>query len=588
MLRTITVALFLFFQAPGNPGQQPVKGSIQGVVLRSGTTEPVERARVTLQRIMPPPPPTAEQPTPPPQIPPVQTEADGKFIFKDLEPGQYRLRAQRNGFAPMEYGQRTLTSAGTAINLTEGQQLKDVAFRLIPAATVSGRMRDSKGEAVPGMPVSLSRVVYGPNGQRTLSNVGSASTDDRGDYRLFWVPPGRYLLSAGAPGGGNPFGVGARNAFVDRIFPVTYYPGVLDPSRAVVLDLQPGTELGAIDLVLTQPATQRIRGRVLEGATGKPAKAVQVWLGIEPESGAAGLLTTTWSTANINYSNVTGIFEISNVIPGSYLVGATGSSDVNPQVNLNFTGTTQAAFQMLNSMVAVPGLNSDYLPIGVANADVEGIQLTLLPGLTIPVRVRVEEQEVSSLSAFDRIRVNLQGISPISTSVSQAAPLTAEGTAAIHNVSPGEYRVQVTPLAPEFFIKEAVIERVDVLSRPWEINNRTSGTLNILLSNKSGRIEGRLSDAQLQPVRGNQVVLVPDAGRDRPDLYKIATTDQNGGFTFRGIVPGAYRLYAWELIEANSWFDKELLSQYQTQGKSIRVQESGHETVDLQIIPAPK
>jgi hypothetical protein len=138
------------------------------------------------------------------------------------------------------------------------------------------------------------------------------------------------------------------------------------------------------------------------------------------------------------------------------------------------------------------------------------------------------------------------------------------------------------------YLKEVLFEQGDVLTRPWEIGSQTSGTLSILFSNKGGQIDGTLSDALSQSVRGNQVVLIPDQGRDRPELYKTATTDANGKFTFRGIAPGGYRVYAWESIEANAWYDREILSQYEAQGTPIRVQESAKEIVPLKIIAAPK
>ena len=108
MLKITTVVLFLLLQAPVNPAQQPAKGSIEGAVFQSVTGESLDRARVTLSRL----PPVQTGPisgpiTPLPQIPPVQTEKDGKFIFKDLDPGQYRLSVQRNGYAGQQYGQRT-------------------------------------------------------------------------------------------------------------------------------------------------------------------------------------------------------------------------------------------------------------------------------------------------------------------------------------------------------------------------------------------------------------------------------------------------------------------------------------------------
>src|SRR5262245_61285696 len=201
----LALALVLFLlQVPGNPAatQQAGRASIEGTVTRSGSGEPLERVQVTLNRILPPPAPPAPGQaaapiTPPPPIAPVLTTNDGKFKF-EIEPGQYRLRVQRNGFATQEYGQRVTGGAGTTLNLTAGQAMRDVQFKMTPAAVVTGRVRDFRGEPITGVQVLLLRSIYNVQGQRTLSSVGGSMTDDRGEYRVFWVPPGRYIVSVAA------------------------------------------------------------------------------------------------------------------------------------------------------------------------------------------------------------------------------------------------------------------------------------------------------------------------------------------------------------------------------------------------------
>src|SRR5690348_17860247 len=47
--------------------------------------------------------------------------------FKDLDPGNYRISAARNGFARMEYGSRALNRPGTVVNIRAGQQMADVS-----------------------------------------------------------------------------------------------------------------------------------------------------------------------------------------------------------------------------------------------------------------------------------------------------------------------------------------------------------------------------------------------------------------------------------------------------------------------------
>ena len=53
-LPVIAASFFLLLQQPSVPGQQqPPKGTIEGVVLRVGTGEPVAEARVTLTKLTP-------------------------------------------------------------------------------------------------------------------------------------------------------------------------------------------------------------------------------------------------------------------------------------------------------------------------------------------------------------------------------------------------------------------------------------------------------------------------------------------------------------------------------------------------------
>jgi hypothetical protein len=300
------------------------------------------------------------------------------------------------------------------------------------------------------------------------------------------------------------------------------------------------------------------------------------------------IVATGSSSSNVTYNASDGTFEVRNVIPGSYWLRASTYSDLSEPVNLNIAGTARTAMELLDSLT-MNSNRSTQVPLDVIGSDVEGVVLTLTPGLSIPLRLQFEGQEISSVTGLDRIRVNLRPTATGAQAPYQAISFNTEGTAILGYVFPGEYRVQVSPPGADMYLKEVTFEREDVLSRPWEISNQTgAGTLTIVFSNKSGQIEGTLVDALSQPVRGNQVVLIPDQDRDRSELYKTSVTDQNGRFTFRGIAPGGYKAYSWETIEANAWYDRDLLTQYEPHGKSVHIRESGKEAIELKIIPAPK
>ena len=592
-LHFATAFVYLLLQAPVAPTPPPElpKGLIEGIVTRSATGDPLIRAQVTLTRMTPqapPPPPGQPTPTastPPAQIPVQFTEGDGKFSFKDLNPGQYRLMVRANGYANQEFGQRVVFGPGTIINLTQGQAMKDVTFKMIQNGTVTGHVRDSRGDPVAGISISLMRPIYNSIGQRTLSSSGSAVTDDRGEYRAFWIPPGRYYVSASAGSSAISVLVLGGNVIADRVFPQTFYPGVLDPSRASVIEIQPGAELNGVDVVMTQPATFRIRGKVLDSA-GQPPRGFSVGLVPRVETGAQSPLTSGTS----NYSSTTnpenGTFEIRNVIAGTYWLRATMSTNVDDPVPANLVNSARTASDLLD-LVLGANRGTAQTPIDVTNGDVENANLTMAPTVSIPVQLSLDNMQLNQLGGIDRIRFNLRNTNLSAPSAAQRTAFAGDGRSSIDNVSPGEYRVLATTLGsqPDLFIKDVRFGPKSALGDPIQITSQTTETLSIVLSNNGGRVDGTLLDDKSKPQAGIAVVLIPDESRDRFELYRNTTTDQTGHYAFRGLPPGNYKLFAWEAIENYSYFDRDVLSQYESQGKPVHVQESSKETIELKVIP---
>src|SRR5678810_170148 len=58
--------------------------------------------------------------------------------------------------------------------------------------------------------------------------------------------------------------------------------------------------------------------------------------------------------------------------------------------------------------------------------------------------------------------------------------------------------------------------------------------------------------------------------------------------SFAAYRPKGYRIYSWEAIEPNAWYDPDVVTRSEPQGKPVRIQEMSKETVDVKIIPAPK
>lgn len=609
----ITLTALLVLQLQASAGQQgQAKGSIEGIVVRSGTGEPIPDAQVTLTKAppgaaglvtgaigpAPPPPPPLPPPPPPPpaavagtgggvagatfftfttdaggvaspalsSIPAATTDGNGRFAFTNLDAGTYRVSVASNGYARQDFGQRVFPGPGTPINLAAGQTVKDITVSLIPTGTVTGNLRDQAGRPVVGVPVQLLKATYNPLGERTFQTAGSARTDDRGEYRLYWITPGRYYLSAGSPPG--PIrppmalvGIGSPNEVQSESYAMTYFPGVTDISQAELLDVRPGQEISAIDLVVSRHRLRSIRGRVIDGRTGQPPANPSIGLEYRNLTGGGGGFSNAQS-----YDRTTGGFELRNVIPGSYVVTAT--------VTENLQNTFSAERPVVVSRAAAR------VPIDVSNADVEGVILVLTPSGEIPGRVTIEGRTGGELP---RTFISLRRPGPGANTAGASSNL--DGSFQIQNVTPGEYVVAVAGLPPGHYVKEIRYNQMDALHQPLQFSTSDPGSLTVVLSPNAGEVRGVVVDAKSQPTPGAVTVLVPNQNRDRPELYKSATTDSTGRFTITGVAPGDYKLFAWEAIEQFGYYDQDLLRRVETQGKAIRIAESSKETVEVKAIP---
>lgn len=93
-------------------------------------------------------------------------------------------------------------------------------------------------------------------------------------------------------------------------------------------------------------------------------------------------------------------------------------------------------------------------------------------------------------------------------------------------------------------------------------------------------------DDQQLPAPNVTVVLVPQEPERRTlsYFYKTATADAAGLFTFKGLAPGHYRVYAWKQIESGAYMDPEFMSQYKDAGESVVIKEGA--TADVKLRPA--
>src|SRR5262245_40717340 len=282
--------------------------------------------------------------------PPVMTDSQGRFAVNNVEPGTYRLMFSASGYAPQDYGQRVFGGAGTPIVLRAGEAKKDITMRIAPVSAVSGRILDNRGQPIAGVPVQLFRFSYDETAHKKIQPATSAQTDDRGEYRFYFVSPGRYYLNAGHQpsqsflpdlalnGGLFNRGYLSPNR-IPQNYALTYYPGAADVESATALDVQPGADLSGIDLFLAPQQAYRVRGHIVDSRTGQPPPSAMLSLRTHGTD-VIGMLGGGIPLPE-NYKPADGTFEIMNVASGSYILTATMLNPTPPRP-VDFVGMSPA------------------------------------------------------------------------------------------------------------------------------------------------------------------------------------------------------------------------------------------------------
>jgi protocatechuate 3,4-dioxygenase beta subunit len=551
---------------------QQAKASVAGSVVRATSGDPIARATLTLTRVNQGPRNAGipainlqqGQQGQQPESLTATTDEQGRFQFRDVDEGAYRLTAARNGFVLQENGQRSLSRQGTVLDLRAGQQVTDVGFRLMPASTISGRVLDSNGEPIPGVTVQALRSTYEATGKRTLQPTASDRTNDLGEYRIYWINPGRYFVSANtartfadmiAAGASqmanqppNPeqaqavglassmFGgaAGTPNEVIDFSLGLTYYPGTNDASRAVALDLQPGSEMRAVDFTLSRTQRVRITGLVIDANTGRPPQDATV--SVTPrDSLASPLDALIGGAAGNRYNSSTGEFMVGNIANGSYWLQVVAPGQA-PNRAPNAPATPADAFAVINS------INSAHMPIEVQGSDITNLVLSVGPGMTLRGRIQMDGGQPVNATELSRLGFSLQsmsgGISILTMlrgGVVRAAP---DGTFSFPRITTGDYKLSVTGIGPNLYLKEARFGRDDALDG-LTISDQPSGELEVILRPNPGQVTGIVMDATQKPAAGVQAVLVPDKARSPGSL-------SNSEYRF-GWPLHHSRHYAWRL-----------------------------------------
>jgi hypothetical protein len=630
----------LVLNARQGPPPSAATGIVRGVVVREGTSEPIAGVQVTVGKLSDEAQSlrtmaqearrrgnetvanlmdaTLAQTFGPnvrggvPQFTAL-TDSNGRFTIEGIPAGEYPLNAQREGYfgtsarPPAPFARRSVTVGP--------QQTTEVSLALIPGAAVSGRILDPRGAPAVGSQVEVFRRTY-TNGAATLQLVAQKSTDDRGEYRHFQLPPDDYFVAAGAITRGARGGVTVSSDAPPR----TFYPNTVDAASAQPVRLRPADDLTGINIQLQAVIGSKISGRVVSQlpAPGAIPPIAADFVALEGNFAALTLLPHDPSVlfdsrfmGGLRAQMVSpgnGAFEILNVPPGTYDIYASlpdpaGYGPTAPP------GQAQQPVAYGRTTVDVRG------------ADVNGVIIAVRSGFDISGRILIDG---TATNHFDAVQVSLVPVDSaagvnVYNQVARFYPdIASNGSFAIPAVPEAKYRdlatidtvfspadvggnpepqppSRATPSQPrQLAPRNAHVADIrqggaSIYDDGISIGGNLQGPIEVLINTNGGEIQGTVVRANQQPVPvGTTVVLVPSQNRrQNPALYKTAaTTNVQGTFRMRAIPPGLYKLFAWESIPAGAFQNADFMKQYEDRGVSTSISAGTTTSQTLTLIPA--
>jgi protocatechuate 3,4-dioxygenase beta subunit len=527
------------FQRPA--AEAPSRGAIQGHVLQSKSGEPVKKALVVLRR--------GQEPGTG-----ALTDASGAFRFDDLEPGPYTLSIERTGFVLDPESERTV------VTVKPGQEESELTLKMNRAGAISGRVLDSDGEPITGAAVQVVPVNQKKGGVSSLNAV----TNDRGEYRAFNIPPGKYRIAVSyAPGfqqrqikmqrpRTEPEPRIQPGAPPEETYTLTYYPAALDSKLAQTIDVEAGADLLGYDVQILRAKGVTVRGTV-GTATGASIGAI-LFVSLSPLHRTIGLRV---------YDNViqdsTGAFELTQVLPGSYALEATAP-----------LGNERLSARQV---------------VDVSNANIDGIRLTLAPPQTITGVIVLPEGRkmppglVAVLMPHENRGDGGGGLSQPGT----------DGVFQVRDVAPGGYDVALgnTGSGDDLYVSGIQAGDDDALANGVQVGRLPVGRLKVTLKGNGGTVQASVKDSQGKALPDCSVRLVPDAPRRaQMALYGECKTDASGACGLLGVAPGSYRVFAFAEERQIDFRDPAATTDIEDLGKAITIGEGERQGIEL--IPVPE
>jgi hypothetical protein len=460
-----------------------------------------------------------------------KTDAEGNYRMTGIAPGRYKVLPFSptyvvEGLSVYEY------PPGKSLNLTAGESVEGIDFRLERGGVITGRVTDADGQPVIAESVSVVPVrnMNDPQQQTQILrgpfDVRDYSTDDRGVYRIYGLLPGTYHVSVGQ-GGDN---TGALSYGRRKLYRRTFYPDATDEAQASAVEVTAGGESSGVDITLGGAVkTFRASGRFVNAETGQPVAGIRYgYAPVRPDGHQAGGYGGGFTT------NERGEFQTEGLAPGHYAVFAT-----------NF-GAPQSADNELYS---------DPVTFDVVDSDVTGIVVKLRGGASVSGVVTIEGVADPGVAARLLSGVSLYGVpqptnQTVVPNISRSLPLGPDGSFRLAGLRPGKLRLFLNgDSARGLTLSHVELNGANVASSGLDITEGAQVTgVRVVVAYGTGVIRGQINFVNGGVPSGAHVYVFARRVSVEESSAQAGEVDARGRFTMEHMPAGEYEVQARVII----------------------------------------
>ena len=469
----------------------------------------------------------------------------GHFSIAGLPAGAYIVSARARGFFYMPpKGEEPVPR----VSLKAGQQLTDLKIEMAQAAIISGRVLDDYGDPV------QTTVQIESEAHAYANRYGMS--DERGEFRIS-VAPGKYYVAAGPSDAVTRRGMAQppeirTDGSAEASYARTYYPGSAAKAKGAPVEAKAGAEIGGMDIHLLRQSRGATISGTVTGETDDP-HSVMVFIRREDE---AGLVNSQGGAV----SSRTGHFQFGSLPPGTYWISA-----------LDFAGKTR--------LYGVP------VTVQVEGSDIGGVTLALAPGGEITGSLEVAGAPATGKLSVGLVAGAFSGVfsGPVYGDSPAPADVDANGSFHIGGIAPGRYRVNVTPLPDNWYLKSVRLDGAEAANGELDLSRGVqSSSLKIVVSRNGGQISGKLLDKNGDPVGAVPMfVLLVDDPKEI-DFERSLKETEDGTYRLQGIRPGKYRLLALDRFRGADF--KQTAQRLAAAVEEIEIKEGDRKVKDLKVV----